>query len=251
MMESQMSEIGVGHNNPPSAIEVIRGTAQALNIWMMENPAILSEDAAREAKVLIDRGRLGLKDMEAERDGQVRPLNEQVAAINETYRQPRNLLGGILAEIERRLSDFLRAEEAKRRALAEAARLAAEEAESAALEAERLEQERLDDARSGELGVDLVAATEAADQKFEEYQKAQRAAALAEKEAHVKIGGGFGRAIGLRSKEVLVVTDAMLALKHVGVTEAIEKALLSAARSYKKLHSKLPPGIECRIEEAV
>lgn len=241
----------IGHNLPPPATEMILETAKSLNSWMMEHPVIADEAAAREAKVFIDRAKLGLKDMEAERDSRVRPLNEEVAAINETYRQPRNLLGGVLEEIERRLSDFLRGEEAKRRAVAEAARKAAEEAERAAREAERAEQERLDDARRGELGVDLVAATQEADQKFDDFQKAQRAAALAEKESHVKIGGGFTRSIALRSKEILIIDDAVTALKHVGVTDAIEGAILSAARSYRKLHKKLPPGITVRIKEEI
>ncbi len=237
-----------GHNNPPDMAATAREVANDLNEWAKENPSIDGEYKAREAKVFIDRAKLCLKDLEDERDAKVRPLNEQVASINEGYRQPRTSLMGILNELQRRLSGFLRAEEARRAAIADQARQAAEEAERLAREAERLEQERLDDARRGELGVDLLGATEQADKAFEDFQKADRQAQIAAKDAKVKIGGGIQRAIGLRQKETLRVQSAFAAIAAIGMTPAIEAAILSAARAYRRLHNKLPPGVEATTE---
>jgi hypothetical protein len=76
----------LGHNNPPSPIEIATGTTAELSRWMGDHPAIQNEDHARAGKVLIERAKSSLDEMEAERDGLVRPLNEQVKAINDRCR---------------------------------------------------------------------------------------------------------------------------------------------------------------------
>jgi len=238
-------------NNPPDMAVTAAETANDLNDWMKENPVIESEEAARAAKVFIDRAKLCIKDLEDERDKKVRPLNDQVNSINDYYRKPRNTLRKIADEIQERVAKFLRQEEAKRIAAArEAARLA-QEAEQRAREAERAEQEAIKSAESGVLDIDIKAAVTDADAAFSEYEKAARQAAIAQKDAKVKIGGGFARAIGLRTQETLTVTDPMAAIGAIGMNEYISEAIIKSARAYKKLHDKYPPGIQVSTERKV
>lgn len=238
-----------GHNNPPSMIETAGETAKDISDWMAENPVVQSEESAREAKVFLDRGNLCLKDLEDERDGKVRPLNEKVKEINEGYKAPKVQLSGILTWLSDRIKIFLKEEKRKREEAAREATELAEEAERNAREAERLEREAMESASAGELGVDVAAHVVQADTAFREYEKAGRAAALAEKETKVKIGGGFTRSISLRKKETLSVTDPHAAFDEVGLTVDIAEAIIKAARAFKKLRGRYPEGISVEITE--
>lgn len=237
------------HNNPPEVLELSRDVAKSISEWMADNPNIPDEKAAREAKTQIDRAKLCIKDMEAERDGKVRPLNEKVASINADYRKPRSILNDLLAEMLGRVQDFVQQEERRRAAIAEEAARKAREAEEAALEAERLEKERLDDAANGEVGVDIASVIEKADDAFDTYQKAEREAIMANRDARVRLGGGFGRALSMREKEILDVVDAIAALTEMGATENIKQAILTSARAFRKIHNRLPNGISSIIKK--
>lgn len=88
----------IGDNNPPDMAATAIDVAKNISAWMSENPVIQTEDSARDAKVWLDRGKLCVKDLEDERDGKVRPLNEQVQGINAYYRHPRETLQKILQD---------------------------------------------------------------------------------------------------------------------------------------------------------
>jgi hypothetical protein len=240
-----------GHNNPPSQIETVHETARALSDWMAERPIIESEEIAREAKVFIDRGKLALADLETERDSKVRPLNEQVKEINTAYKRPRDILSGVVAEIQARISRFIRAEEERRVAVAQEAARIARESELRAREAERLELEAFERASVGELSVDITAHVAAANSAFAAFQKADREAARAEKETKVKIGGGFKNALSLRQKETLVIEDHEKAVKALGLTDAIKEAIFTSARAYRTQFEELPPGVISQKERTL
>jgi hypothetical protein len=240
----------IGGNNPPDQTVTAAETMRDISDFLSENP-LIDEAHAREAKLFIDRGKLAIADLEAERETKVKPLNQQVQQINDHYRSPRELLKKVLNEIQERLSSFLRAEETKRQAAAAEARRIAEAAEQAAREAERIERERLADAAVGEAGIDVAALTIEADTKFREMEKAQRQAAIAERDAKIKIGGGFGRALGLKTKEELIIIDAIDAIHAIGVTESITEAILTSARAYRKLNGVLPKGVISETERKV
>lgn len=240
-------EITKTDNNPPEVLELSRDVAKSISGWMADNPNIPDEKAAREAKVQIDRAKLAIKDLESERDAKVRPLNDKVASINADYRKPRNLLNDLLSEMLARVQDFVRKEEHRRAKIAEEAARKAREAEEAALEAERLEKERLDDAAKGEVGVDIASVIEQADDAFEEYQRREREAIMAQRDAKVRVGGGFARALSMREKEILDVVDAIAALTEIGATENIKQAILTSARAFRKIHNRLPNGISATI----
>lgn len=234
---------GIGDNQPPSQLDFTSETTATLGEWLKTNPVIQDEELARAGKLLVDRARLCVADLEAERDGKVRPLNTQVKAINDSYRGPRDTLERITQELLVRLDDYRKAEEAKRQAIAETARQAAEEAERVAREAESIEQEAISDARSG-VESDVAGATVEADAAFSRFKQLNRAADLSEREANVKIGGGFGRVLGARTKETLSITDPLKAIAEIGWTEKLIDALTTEAREFRRQHDRLPAGVE-------
>jgi hypothetical protein len=244
-----MSDIEIGHNNPPEVLELSSAVIASISSHMADNPVVETEEAARGMKVQIDRAKHAIKDLEAELAGKVRPFLAAEEMIREDYRPKRRMLGDLLDEMLARLQIFVSKEQDRREQ--EAAKLAAlaQEARLRALEAERIEMEKLDDASKGEIGVNVAEVIQQADQAFETYQKAERQATVAQKETHVKIGGGFGRAIGMRKKETLVITRANAAIAAMGVTDDIRDAILKSARAYRTVHGKLPEGIISQVEE--
>ena len=243
---------GIGGNNPPAgSIEIANETFADVSKWLGNNPVVETEDKAFEAAALVKRAEGSLREIEAERDGKVRPLNERVASINADYKSKHNTdkknpgtLDKVFNELRRRLAVFMKAEEDRKAAIAEAARLAALRAEEEAREADRREKEALENASLGEIGVDVAAVTIEADQAFKTFEKAERIATRAERDTTARFSGGYGRALSLRNKETLIVTDAAAALAAVGITEGINDAILTAARAYRKLHGKLPDGVK-------
>jgi hypothetical protein len=245
------SRLGIGGNNPPGPIDFANESIAALSDWMKDHPVVESEDDARAAKLLADRAKGSLDTMEAERDRLVRPLNEEVAAINGRYRPIRTALEKVLDALKKRLTAYAKALEAERLRQAEEARRVAEEAEAAAREAEAREREAAEDASQGVCDVDIGAATIAADAAFAAFEKTQRAAERAERDTHVRIAGGFTKALGLRTREILTVTDWKAAIEEIGLTDAIRDAILTGARAYRKEFHELPEGIASEFERAV
>lgn len=233
------------------AIEAIADMADAINGWLSDNPVIENDDQARENKKLLDSGSLSISDLNTERDAQVRPLNEQVKSINDTYRQPRDNMQNLVGVLLERLRSFMNAKREAAEAAAEEARRIADEKIAAAREAERIEKEKLKDAEAGELDVNVQELTKTADDAFAQAQAAIRDAARAERETNVKIGGGFKRALGLREKKELKIVDLIEALDDLVIPGIIEEAILKAARAYKRANGKLPRGIVEIVVESV
>ena len=95
----------------------------------------------------------------------------------------------------------------------------------------------------------IGAAIEEADQAFDDFRRADNAAARAEREVPVRFGSVTGgRAQTMRNHETLSVTDWMHAITVMGLTSKIEEALLSSARDYRKEHGELPAGIASNTE---
>lgn len=237
----------VGGNSPPSPIEQAWSVYRDVSAWAAENPVVQSEDDARAAKLFFDRAKAALDDLEIARDGLVRPLNTRVKEINGEYKEASGPLDKLKSEIAARMRVFALAEEKRKAEEAAEARRVAEAAIAAALEAERLEREALENAAEGEF-TDAGDAIAEADFALREAQVAQRAALRAEADVKARITGGFGRAFSLRTVETLSVSDAGKALAAIvakvgSLPTKIEDALLSAARDYRKLYGALPAGI--------
>ncbi len=207
-----------------------------------------AEDA-RKIKLEMDRAKACSRDLEAERKAKTAPLNERVSSINFLYQHPHQMLTRLLDQMKDRLELFIKAERDRREAAAAAAAIKAAEAERLAREAERVERERLDDAAKGEIGVDVAKVIGDADDAYEAYQVTARAAEIAERETHVKVSGGFSRAIGMRKHEALKLTNYTDALDEMGLTEEIVQSMFKSARVFRKLHGRLPKGIISTVEE--
>lgn len=243
--------IDKGHNNPPSVLEFCAETTAELGLWLEDHPVIETEDEARAGKLLVDRATSTMADAEHERDKLVRPLNEQVKEINSRFRQPRDTLRQICDILKERLQAFIKAETQKREAEAEAKRREVEEAERRARDAEERERASLDEARMGVVNAGQAEARIAADVAFSAFERAEREAARAEKETHVKIGGGFKKALSTRTKEVLVLNNWQRAIDEMGLSDALIEAILKEARAYRKGHGYLPSGVTATTEEVL
>ena len=233
----------IGGNNPPSQIELLAGAQSALAEFLREHPVLANETEAKQAKLMKDRADAAIKDLEDERDRYVRPLNVQVKEINDRYRGPRETFKKVLDALNRRIVDYIRTETLKREAAAEAARKAAEEAERIARERECQEQAALSEQNQGVCDIDVAAKTAEADAAFHDYKVLDRTAKRAERESVVKLGGGFRNRVGLRTVEILAVSDWKSAIDEMGMTDAIRDAILSSARQYRKSFGELPDGI--------
>ena len=247
-----------GHNNPPDCIECGAEAAVALSAWLAENPLIYSEEQAREAKLLLDRSKASAGEIEDNRKRETKPLNDKLDEINGRYKAMHNtdpkkpgVLDKTTNELKRRLTVYAQAEEDKRLALAEAKRREAEEAARIAHEAEAAEQEASANARMGELGVDVTQVVVAADKAAKDFAKLDRAAAVAERDANVKIGGGWNRAVGLRTKETLVLESYGRAITAIGPNEKVRDAILSAARDYRREKGQLPDGVRSETSREI
>lgn len=244
----------VGSNNPPGPIEHAQSVVDDINSWLADHPVIESEDQAREAKPYLDRAKAAFEEVEFERDSKVRPLNEQVKATNETYKALHNTdpkkpgrFDKIVIELKARVAAFMLREEEKRRVAAEKARIAQEDAEQIAREAEAKEAAALENAKAGEV-VDVADVTKKADEAFSEFERQSRFAARAERDTKVKVGGGFDKSASLRNVETLHLESYGKALKAIGPHDKIRDAILSAAREYRKEHGVLPDGVTATFE---
>lgn len=246
----------IGGNNPPVSLDPATpiGTARGVYVNLMrflkETPVIASANEAKTGANLIEQARATLGEMEDTRKALVKPFNEEVSAINEQYRLPRESIKSVMDEIKHRLTIFAAAEEAKRLHEAEEKRLAAEEAARQVREAERIEMAAFAEADAGVCDINVATAITQADRAFEIFKRADRAAARAEKAIPVRLAGGFGRAVSMRRSETLILDDATAALAAIGLTEAITEAILTAARAYRKLNGKLPAGVSAVTERA-
>lgn len=239
----------IGHNNPPGPIEIGHITIADASAWLAENPVVETPETAKEAAAMEKRVKASFDEIEAERVKAVKPLNDQVKAINDKHKAAQKPLETARNTIKSRLADYVRAEEAKRHAEAERLAREAEESERLAREAEAREREAKENAAQGVVGEDVVMATVEADQAFSRFEQKDRQAAIAAKDSKVKISGGYGRALSLRNVEVLQVEDAAKALQAMGLTANLREAFLTEARAYRKTTGNLPEGITATFEQ--
>lgn len=236
-----------GNNEPPTTKDHGWATYREVSGFLAESPVIQDEDTARTAKLFWDRAKLALDEMEADRDGQVRPLNTQVKAINSGFKEVSEPLGKLKDELQKRMSAWALAEEQRKAAEAEALRAAAAEAERLAREAEAKEQEAIGNAEQGEF-TDAGDAIAEADEAFRDYKVASLAAARAERDVKGRIAGGLGRAFTVRTTRTLTIADpvkvVVALVERTGrVSERINDALLTAVRDFEKTFGVLPAGV--------
>lgn len=237
----------VGDNMPPTTIDQAWNVYKDVSAFLETMPVIQSDEDAKSAKGYFDRAKVALDAMESDRDGQVRPLNETVSAINGSFKVAREPLTKLRDELTARMRAFAIAEEERRARILAEARRAAAVAEQTAREAEAVEAEAKANAAVGEF-VDTGSAIAEADDAFREYKVADLAAARAARDSKVRLTGGTGRAFTLRTKETISIANPADALAAIiagaggALPDKIAEALISAARNYRTLMGSLPKG---------
>lgn len=234
---------GLGHNNPPSALDRALDAIADLRDFANDHPVVIDHEQAKAANLQVSRGKAELKDLDAERRSKVDPLNAKVKTINADFKAVSEPLETTVEAIDALMKRFLREEEGRRQREAEEARRAAAEAERIAREAEAREREAIENAAAGDLDADRVGTTLEADAAFSRFEEANRVAARAERDTKVRVGGGLGRAASLRTVEELVITDASAAIAAMAGDIDLEDAIRTAARRFRKEWGELPPGI--------
>lgn len=254
-----MIDVAIGHNHPPpnAALTGAERARAALADYLARNPVIEDEPSARSAKAVVDMTKAALDEMESERDGRVRPMNEQVRTINGEYKAAREPVEKLLDVLKERINAFLNAERERREAEARAAAERAAAAEAEARAAEERERAAIEDAKVGEF-TDVGAATAEADAAFGDFKAAARDAARAGRDAkRVVVGGGFGRVLSQRTSELFKVEDPIAALREIvkerdGVLpEKIDDAIIAAAKDFRKAKGRLPKGVTSTKERSV
>lgn len=229
--------------HPPGPIQSAQDNLAELTVFLKETPVIGSFAEAKLAGGWIERTRIALKTMEDERAEKVAPLNEKLSTINGAYRAIRDPLTKAYDVVKARLTKYNRDEEEKRNAEAERLRQEAAEAERLAREAEAREQDAIACADVGEC-TDVGTAITEADAAFGDFKRADRTAAVAERQSKVRIPSMMGgKSISMRTVEVLTVTDACEAINNMGLTDKIRDAILSSARDFRKAYGDLPDGV--------
>ena len=240
----------IGHNNPPPA-EVIEPTRAMLAAWLDEHPVVLTQEDANDAGAAIDRAKRTLADLEADRDAAVRPLNERVKTINAGFREAREPVERLVAEVDKTVKAWIRTEEDRKRREAEEARARAAEIERIAREKMEAEEAARADAAVGVLDAGIAEAIIATDAALAEAARAKRDADLAERDAKVRVSGGIGRAMGLRTYTDITVENIGMTLKSLLTTEKrvsdfkemLAKYFKAEIVSYEKEHGTAPAGV--------
>jgi hypothetical protein len=245
----------MGHNQPPSPIDYAREAMSDLANFLTETPVIQTPEQAKQGALFVERSRKTIQDLEDARKAETGPLNEQVKAINESFRAVRDPLDNVLSELRHRLTDFAAREEARRIREAELARQAALAAEIEARRAEEAEREAKANATLGEV-TDVAAAIVEADTTFRDYSAASRAADLAERNVGVRLPSQLGgKALGLRTKETLIVDSPIHAVTSMcGTPELIaiiNEAILTAARKCRRMYGNLPVGVRSETTRSI
>lgn len=248
--------------DPDKELNSAKEAMAELSVFLKDNPVILTQAEAKTATGWIERTRIALQEARLERDTKTAPFNTALRKIREFYEIVReksgsNRGGSLQAaqdETKRRLLAFMDAEKKRREAEAEIARQAAAEAERIAREAEAKEQEALANAQEGEC-TDVGSAIEQADAAFAGFQKAARAATIAERDTKVRIASGMGgRATSVQERRVLVVanvTDAIKALIAMGLDDETALLLARRAKKFEDAFGELPPGVTATFKPVI
>ena len=246
-----MDHAQIGHNQPPSVIVAAKDTMGELSRFAADNPVIQSVEAAKLAAAWIERTRISLQAMEDERTPQSEPLVKRLEEINKPYRLVRQPLEKLYDLMKARLSKYNNAVEAARLREAQRLRDAAEATEREAREAERREQDAIAMAEVGEC-TDAGGAIVEADQAFKGFQKADRAAATAERNVPVRYASIVGgKSLSMRTAEVFTVEDACAAITAMGCSDDLKKQIIKDAKRYREAFGELPDGVTSKFERSL
>jgi hypothetical protein len=221
-----------------------------LSAFIADNPVFQNAEDLQKGGVWIESARKTLAALEDERKPKVEPLNAALAIINEPYRRVRQEIEGtkqakgLLEILVDRWNAGEKAERKRREAIAEAARL---EAEEAARVAQALIDQANDAIAAADVGAceDVGNAVIDAKAAIRDANLLDRTANRAEKETHVRVASQLGgRALAPRRTSIIVIDDLAAAIEAIGPVENILIAVRQSAKAFKEANGKLPKG--CR-----
>jgi hypothetical protein len=234
------------------AIDFARDLMEQVNAFLREHPVIQSEDEYREGAKLATLANKCLADADAERKTELAPHALEVGKINHRYKERTEPLRELLKVLDQRDTAFAREEEQRRAAEAAEKRRLADEAIAKAQEAEATAIEAISDAESGVVGVDMASVGKEHRGAILEAAQRLREAERAERDLTFRVRTAPGeRAVSMRNKEVLTLTDPVACITAMGLTEDVREAILSDARKWRKLKGALPPGVVSTINRSL
>jgi hypothetical protein len=259
LSEQTNGRLAIGGNNPPGPLDLAKEAIVELSDYVQDNPIIESFDDAKVAAAWVERTRISLVSARDERDTKTAPLNEQLKTIRAEYeivrektdKNPGGALTRLYETVKARLSAYNNAVEQARLREAQRLREEAERQEREAREAEAREQEAIHNAEQGEL-TDVGGAIVEADQAFKGFQKADRAAATAERNVPVRIASVMGnKALSMRTTEVFTVEDACAAIAIMGCSDDLKKQIIKDAKRFREATGELPDGVKSEYQRSL
>lgn len=224
---------GIGGNNPPrpiafaAALEDVR--LEAGN-WL-DGAAVENQQQADAIGVILSRARQIKKDADAARKEDKEPHLAAGRAVDASYKPVIDQADTIMQAAQKPLTAWLVAEQERQRREAAEARQREQEAQQRALEAQR--------------AADSLEALEAAQALQREADASSKLANRADKAK--ANAAGEGRAVGLRSYQVAVITDRRALLNHVAKEDP--EALTAWLQEYaRKALPRALPGVTIETE---
>ncbi len=228
-----------------------------LSAFIADNPVFQNAEDLQRGGVWIESARKTLAALEDERKPKVEPLNAALAIINEPYRRVRQEIEGtkqakgLLEILVDRWNAGEKAERKRREAIAEAARLEAEEAA-------RVAQELIDRANDAIAGAEVGECADAGTAVIEakaairDANILDRTANRAEKETHVRVASQLGgRALAPRSEWVLTIDDPGQLITAMGLSERTADSLRTDARAFFKATGEWPEGLTATKDRSI
>jgi len=239
------------------ALESAKEALPLLKAYIADNPVFQNAEDLQKAGAWIEAARKTLGAMDDERKPKVAPLNAAAKIINDPYREVREEIEGtkqspgLLSILVARWNAGEAAERRRREAVAEAARLEAEEAARVAQELIDRANDAIAGAEVGECA-DVGTAVIDAKMAMHDANVLDRTANRAEKATHVRVASTLGgKALAPRRRPIIVIDDAFAAIEAMGVTEAIATAIQQSAKAFREAHGELPAGTHADFDRSI
>lgn len=240
--------------DPDRELKGAREAYGELNVFMIDNPVIQTPAAAKLLADFVIRSRIALQQLDKERVGKVKPFNDKVDEINAEYNKKTKNPFKLLYDLAcKRLDEYRKTEEKKRQVAAALIAAAAAEAARLAEAAKVAVVEAVDDAAQG-AETDVGSMIVQAEAAMADARKLARQSTIADRDAVVRIPSSMGRTVAARTYKDLLVADldaAILAIRSMGLTEALEEAICTEARKFKATWGELPEGVTENSERRI
>lgn len=243
LMEVENPRAVIGGNMPPEptpyerAEKEVSDLYEEARLWLDGKP-ITSQAMADDLGNLLNMIRAAEKRADQARAAEKKPHDDAAKAVQARYKPLLERASLAADTCKKALAPWLKKLADEKEAAAKKAREDAEQKAWAAQEAMRAAREEAD-----------LAAREEAERLVKEAKRAEKAANKAERST-ATAGGAMGRAVGLRTVHVPVMTDAREAARHYwqAAPDEIHALLQTLAERDVRAGKRQIPGFEIREE---